>query len=98
MQAQPLHHVQVLFFASIREKLGTGLRLEISALGHTAPQTVGQLCDYLRALSPEHAHALAPAVQVRAALNQTICDLDQALMVGDNGVCEVAFFPPVTGG
>lgn len=91
-------HVHILYFASIREQLGSGQRLDVSALGQAAPLTVGQLCDYLRALSPEHAQALAEDVHVRAALNQTICDMDQALAVGSHDVCEVAFFPPVTGG
>lgn len=91
-------HVQILYFASIREQLGAGQGVDLSALGQAAPQTVGQLCDYLRALSNQHAQALAHDVQVRAALNQTICDMAQPLVLGDNGVCEVAFFPPVTGG
>lgn len=91
-------HLHILYFASIREQLGSGQRLDVSALGQAAPLTVGQLCDHLRTLSPTHAQALAEDVHVRAALNQTICDLDQALVVGSNDVCEVAFFPPVTGG
>ena len=55
---------------------------------------MGQLRDELIALGGAHAQALAKSRPVRAALNQVMSAEDQALSEG----CEVAFFPPVTGG
>jgi len=46
------------------------------------------------ATSPAHAAALARGKAVRMALNQLMSDESAALVDG----CEVAFFPPVTGG
>jgi molybdopterin synthase sulfur carrier subunit len=48
----------------------------------------------LLALSPVHAQALSRDKPVRIALDQTLCD-ESALLQED---CELAFFPPVTGG
>jgi molybdopterin synthase sulfur carrier subunit len=55
---------------------------------------VGQLRDELIALSDAHAQALARHRPVRAALDRVMSDENRALSEG----CEVAFFPPVTGG
>jgi len=81
--------VQVRYFASIREAIGQG-----SEPVQTQAATVGALRDELIARGGAHAGSLARGKAVRAALNQTMCDDDAAL--GDG--CEVAFFPPVTGG
>jgi molybdopterin synthase sulfur carrier subunit len=43
---------------------------------------------------PQFADALAPGKAVRMALNQVVCDGSEVL----SEACEVAFFPPVTGG
>jgi len=82
-------NVQVRYFASLREALGSGdsLALETAA-------TVGAIRDALIARSPAHAQALARGRAVRTALNQTVCD--EAAVVNDGA--ELAFFPPVTGG
>jgi molybdopterin synthase sulfur carrier subunit len=81
--------VQVRYFASLREALGSGEQIEVPA-----GTTVDGLRSVLRARSAAHDGALAPGRAVRAALNQTMCsgtaELDDA--------AEVAFFPPVTGG
>jgi len=82
-------NVQVRYFASLREALGSGDTL---ALG--AGATVAAVRDALIARSPAHAQALARGRAVRTALNQTLCD--EAAAVHDGA--EVAFFPPVTGG
>jgi molybdopterin synthase sulfur carrier subunit len=81
--------VQVRYFASLREALGSGdtLTLEPEA-------TVGSVRDALIARSPAHAEALARGRAVRTALNQTLCN--EAAAVSDGA--ELAFFPPVTGG
>ncbi|MDW5443050.1 MoaD/ThiS family protein [Polaromonas sp. SM01] len=52
------------------------------------------LRDELLASSPAHADSLARRKAVRMALNQVMSNESAALVEG----CEVAFFPPVTGG
>ncbi len=81
--------IQVRYFASIREALGEGEAIEVSARA-----TVGQVRDQLIAGSPVHAAALARGKALRCALNQALCD-ESAVVIGD---AEIAFFPPVTGG
>lgn len=80
--------VHIKYFASLREALGPGESRQTQA------QTVGQLRDELIALSDAHAQALARHRPVRAALDRVMSDESRALSEG----CEVAFFPPVTGG
>ncbi|MGE0329951.1 MAG: molybdopterin converting factor subunit 1 [Ramlibacter sp.] len=81
--------VQVRYFASIREAIGQGTEAV-----QTQAATVGALRDELISRGGAHADSLARGRAVRAALNQTMCDDTAALVDG----CEVAFFPPVTGG
>jgi molybdopterin synthase sulfur carrier subunit len=86
-------HINVLYFASIREQLGPRESLSWS-LDESAPVTVGDLRAWLAARSPQHAQILSPERGLRAALDQSLCGLDAVLHDG----AEVAFFPPVTGG
>jgi molybdopterin synthase sulfur carrier subunit len=83
--------IQLRFFASIREALGTSQEtLEL-------PQevaTVGALRNHLRERGEGWAAALAPGRALRMACNQQMADEATPLSEG----CEVAFFPPVTGG
>jgi molybdopterin synthase sulfur carrier subunit len=79
----------VRYFASIRESLGQGME----ALDTTAA-TLAQLRDELLARGGSYAQTLARGKAVRMALNQVMSDESAALTEG----CEVAFFPPVTGG
>jgi sulfur-carrier protein len=81
--------VTIKYFASIREAIGQG-----SEVRDTTATTVGALRDELLAATPAHAASLARGRAVRMALNQVMCDEAAALSDG----CEVAFFPPVTGG
>lgn len=82
-------HVTIKYFAAVRETIGQSVeQRETSAL------TVGALREELLHASAAHAEALAPGRLVRMALNQVMCDAAAALTEG----CEVAFFPPVTGG
>jgi molybdopterin synthase sulfur carrier subunit len=81
--------VNVKYFASIRERVGTG-----SEQLQTSATTLGALRDELIARGGAHAESLARGRAVRLALNQIMSTEDAAL--SDN--CEVAFFPPVTGG
>jgi len=83
--------ITVLYFARLREALGTGS--ERIAL----PPAVGDL-DGLRSLLMARggawAQELAPGRQVRVAVNQDMAAGDTPIAEGD----EIAFFPPVTGG
>ena len=85
----PPIHVQVRYFASLREALGPG-----DSLALAAESSVASVRDALIARSPAHAQALARGRAVRTALDQTLCD--EAAVVHDGA--ELAFFPPVTGG
>jgi molybdopterin synthase sulfur carrier subunit len=84
-----MNTVNVRYFASIREALGSG---EQVALPPGA--TVGLLRDRLIERSPAHAAALARGKALRCALDQALCE--ETTVVGAGA--EVAFFPPVTGG
>jgi sulfur-carrier protein len=79
----------VKYFASIREALGRGAE----ALD-TSAATLAQLRDELVARGGAYAQSLARGKSVRVALNQIMSEESALLSEG----CEVAFFPPVTGG
>lgn len=81
--------VDLRYFASLREALGTHETVEVAA-----GTTLGALRDQLIARGGEHARCLARGRAVRAALDQTMAGDDALLRDG----AEVAFFPPVTGG
>ena len=81
--------VTIKYFASIREALG-----QCSESRQTSALTLAGLRDELLAASPAHAASLARGKAVRMALNQVMSDESALLTDG----CEVAFFPPVTGG
>lgn len=81
--------IQLRYFASLREALGSGEALDVAA-----DTTVGQVRDALIARGEPYASALARGRALRAALNQTMCAEATELTEG----AELAFFPPVTGG
>ena len=81
--------VTLKYFASIREAVGQG-----GEDWQSQVVTVGDLRDELLARGEPYAQALARGRAVRMALNQVLCDEQTPLSEG----CEVAFFPPVTGG
>ena len=81
--------LSIKYFASIREAIGEG-----SELRETSAMTLAALRDELLASSPVHAASLARGMAVRMAVNQVMSDESAPLSEG----CEVAFFPPVTGG
>ena len=79
----------IRYFASVREALGKpGEVLETDAA------TLAALRDELIARGQPYAAALARGKAVRVALDQVMSDEAASLREG----CEVAFFPPVTGG
>ena len=89
--AQQARPVTLLFFARLRESLGT--EREQIALPESVTD-VASLRAHLRARGENWAAELAPSRPVRVAVNQDMAGPDTPLAPGD----EVAFFPPVTGG
>jgi molybdopterin synthase sulfur carrier subunit len=83
--------INLKFFASVREKLGSGGET-IDVPADVA--TVGALRDLLVARGGAWAEALGEGRALRMACNQQMCDAAAALTEN----AEVAFFPPVTGG
>ena len=81
--------VNLKYFASIREAIGQGGESLV-----TSAATLQDLRDELIARGGAYAEVLAHGRAVRMALNQDLCEASAALSDG----CEVAFFPPVTGG
>jgi molybdopterin synthase sulfur carrier subunit len=81
--------VMVKYFASIREAIGRG-----SEAVETKAETCGALRDELIARGGAYAQALARGRAVRAAVDKVMSADETPLREG----CEVAFFPPVTGG
>ena len=81
--------VQVRYFASVREALSSS-----GESVDTRAETLSALRDELIARGGAYASALARGKAVRMSLDQAMSDEAAALSEG----CEVAFFPPVTGG
>lgn len=84
-------HIQLKFFASLREAVGTAQEAISLPAGI---QTAGQVRDFLRARGGVWAEALAEGRALRMACNQQMAEPATPLSEG----CELAFFPPVTGG
>jgi len=83
--------VKILYFAALREQLGTaGEEVELPA----GVATVAALRSHLRGRGGAWERALAEGRLVRTAVNQDMAPPTAAVRAGD----EVAFFPPVTGG
>ncbi|WP_317202779.1 molybdopterin converting factor subunit 1 [Janthinobacterium sp.] len=84
-------NITLRFFASVRETLGASQEtLAVPA----QVSTVGELRAFLIGRGGAWAEALAEGRSLRTACDQIMCKADAALTDG----CEVAFFPPVTGG
>ncbi len=82
-----MSQIKVLFFASLREQIGTGeLTLKAGNLAELFAQIEIQLgTQALQTLKADN---------IRIAVNQDLIDSETTLSEGD----EVAFLPPVTGG
>jgi molybdopterin synthase sulfur carrier subunit len=83
--------INLRFFASVRETLGASQEAATLPAGVT---TVGAVRTHLAARGGVWAEALAPERALRMAYNQVMCSPETEIADG----CEVAFFPPVTGG
>lgn len=83
--------ITVLYFASLREAVGTS-REQVALAGQGA--TVASVVESLRSRDGAWSTAFASGRAWRVAVNQQMASLATPLKPGD----EVAFFPPVTGG
>ena len=83
--------IRMLYFAWVRERVGTGEELVDPPADVT---TVAALVDWLATRSAGHADALAERGRLRAAVDQAFVTMDATIL----GAREVALFPPVTGG
>ena len=81
--------IDVLYFAWVRERIG--LPREVV---ETSAVTVADLVTELRGREERYALAFADTAALRVALDQVLTEFDAPL----DGVREVAFFPPMTGG
>jgi sulfur-carrier protein len=81
--------LSVRYFAWLRERIGvSGETVE------TGAATVADLVAELRGREERYALAFSDLTAVRIAVDQELADLTAPL----EGVGEVAFFPPMTGG
>jgi len=81
--------IDVMYFAWVRERIG----LPKESL-ETEAETVSELVEELKAREPRYEAAFADISALRVALDQELSDFGASL----EGVREVAFFPPMTGG
>jgi sulfur-carrier protein len=81
--------MDVVYFAWVRERIG--LPREVV---ETQAATVMELVSELSAREERYAMAFSDISALRVALDQELSDFDAPL----DGVREVAFFPPMTGG
>lgn len=81
--------IDILYFAWVRERIGLPREQ-----WETNAATVTELIDELKAREERYALAFADISSLRVALDQELAEFDAPL----NGVREVAFFPPMTGG
>jgi molybdopterin synthase sulfur carrier subunit len=83
--------IQILYFASLRERLGTASETIESP---DAGTTVADIAATLRSRGAPWDDVLGEDQTILVAVNQEMAALDKQVQDGD----EVAFFPPVTGG
>jgi molybdopterin synthase sulfur carrier subunit len=81
--------MDVLYFAWVRERIG-----QPRDVVETQAATVAELVEELKAREERYEAAFADLSALRVALDQELADFDAPL----EGVREVAFFPPMTGG
>lgn len=81
--------IDVLYFAWVRERIGLPKeRVDTQAV------TVAELVTELSGREDRYAAAFSDLTALRVAVDQQLSDFDAPL----EGVREVAFFPPMTGG
>ncbi|MCR9258242.1 MAG: molybdopterin converting factor subunit 1 [Pseudomonadaceae bacterium] len=82
-----MSQIKVLFFASLREQIGTA-EIYLSA------NNLAELFAQIETQLGSEARLALQADNIRIAVNQDLVEHEVALEQGD----EVAFLPPVTGG
>lgn len=83
--------IELRYFASVREALGVS---DESVVVPDGIATVGDVRAWLRVRGGAWAEALAEGRALRMACNHVMTGAGTRITEG----CEVAFFPPVTGG
>ncbi|MBO9398938.1 molybdopterin converting factor subunit 1 [Shimia sp. R9_1] len=81
--------MDVLYFAWVRERIGIPKEKV-----ETTAKTVAELVEELKAREERYAVAFSDLSALRVAVDQELTDFDASI----EGVREVAFFPPMTGG
>lgn len=81
--------MNVLYFAWVRERIGIPREVV-----ETSAKTVMELVEELKQREERYEAAFADISALRVALDQELSEFDASL----EGVREVAFFPPMTGG
>ncbi|MDU8928478.1 molybdopterin converting factor subunit 1 [Alisedimentitalea sp. MJ-SS2] len=81
--------MDVLYFAWVRERIGVPRETV-----ETSAATVADLIEELKAREERYEAAFADLSALRVALDQELSEFTASL----DGVREVAFFPPMTGG
>uniref|UniRef100_E6PPJ5 Molybdopterin-converting factor subunit 1 (MPT synthase subunit 1) (Molybdopterin synthase subunit 1) (Molybdenum cofactor biosynthesis protein D) (Molybdopterin-converting factor small subunit) n=1 Tax=mine drainage metagenome TaxID=410659 RepID=E6PPJ5_9ZZZZ len=81
----------IRYFASVREAIGRGSET-LDLPEHL--RTLGDVRAWLTQRSARHAIALTSDKTLRMACGHVMAEVDAPIVPG----CEVAFFPPVTGG
>lgn len=83
--------IELRFFASVREALGV---TQESVVVPDDVKTVGDVRAWLQTRDDKWLEVLGEGRALRMAYNQEMTEASTAITDG----CEVAFFPPVTGG
>lgn len=81
--------IEVLYFAWVRERIG-----EPRETVETSAATVMDLVEELKSREERYDLAFSDLKSLRVALDQELMEFNSPL----EGVREVAFFPPMTGG
>lgn len=81
--------IDVIYFAWVRERIGVPKEAVSEPVA-----TVMELVELLRKKEERYALAFSDLSSLRVAVDQQLKDFDAPL----DGVREVAFFPPMTGG
>lgn len=82
--------IKVVYFASLRERLG----IAEESIEVAFPANVAAVVQKLVEQHGEQWQKILVDTPILMAVNQEMCDAQAAVTKGD----EVAFFPPVTGG
>ena len=83
--------MKILYFAWLREQIG---HAEEDVIPPPHVTTVGALTEWLASSSPGHRKAFAKRGSLKIAVDQTFARDDTSIA----GACEIAYFPPFTGG